>query len=108
MVVVDNLEPGDFFYQADGELFLVVISNNENDIEFAVHGWRTIGKDRLNDYLDAEKPIIHTERQVESVVDEASDEEAEKKLDWLREIFEQYEDADLSDSAHTDFSMEDT
>lgn len=103
-----DLSPGDFLYQADQELFLVCIQNQEDEIEFAAHGWRTIDKERLDEYLEAEKPIIHTEDQVRDVIDEADDPQAEEKLDWLKNIFEQYE-ADIEESsAHSDFSLEDT
>lgn len=104
-----SLEPGDFLYQADQELFLVCIEDREDEIEFAVHGWRTIDKSRLNDYLDADKPVIHTEDQVRDVIEEADDPKAEEKLDWLRSIFDQYRDAEIEqESAHSDFSMDDT
>lgn len=104
-----SLEPGDFLYQADQELFLVCIEDREDEIEFAVHGWRTIDKKRLSDYLDADKPVIHTEEQVKHVVEEADDPNAEEKLDWLKNIFEQYKRAEIEeDSAHSDFSLDDT
>lgn len=106
---MDCLEPGDFLYQADQELFLVCIENREDEVDFAVHGWRTIDKKRLEKYLDAEKPVIHTEEMVQNVVDEADDEDAEEKLSWLKEIFAQYEAADIEESsAHSDFSLDDT
>lgn len=104
-----DLSPGDFLYQADQELFLAVIENNENTVDFSVHGWRTIDKERLGTYLDADNPVIHTEEQVEQVVAEADDPRAEEKLEWLKQIFEQYEEAEIAeDSAHKDFTLEDT
>lgn len=113
---MDDLEPGDFLYQANQELFLVCISSNESEVEFAVHGWRSIDKDRLNHYLDPEEDFwgdfddeIHTEEQVQKVIDQADDPNAQEKLDWLKEIFAQYADTDISqESAHSDFSLDDT
>lgn len=103
-----ELAPGDFLYQADQELFLVCIENRDDEVEFAVHGWRTIDKERLDSYLDTEKPVLHTEEQVEQVIDEADDDSAEEKLGWLRSVFEKYEEADISDdSSHEEFALED-
>jgi len=107
--IVEELGPGEFLYQADQELFLVCIANREDEIEFAVHGWRTIDKERLDKYLDAEKPVVHTEDQVRDVIDAADDPNADEKLDWLKDIFEQYKVADIEqDSAHSDFALDDT
>jgi len=104
-----DLEAGDYLYQADQELFLVCIADREDEVEFAVHGWRTIDKDRLNKYLDADKPVIHTEDQVENVIEDADDPNAREKLDWLSGIFEQYERGEIPESSeHEEFSLEDT
>lgn len=104
-----SLEPGDYLYQADQELFLVCMEDREDEIEFAVHGWRTIDKQRLESYLDEDKPIVHTQDEVRDVVTDADDPNAEEKLDWLTDIFEQYEDAEVEeDSAHSDFALDDT
>lgn len=102
-----ELEAGDFLYQADQELFLVCIADHEDEVEFAVHGWRTIDKDRLNRYLNADKPVIHTEEQVMEVIDEADDPNAEEKIAWLKEIFDQYKRVEV-DATHEDFSLDDT
>lgn len=107
MTVVDDLEAGDFLYQANEEIFLVVIENKEDNIDFAVHGWRTIDKDRLRRYLDADNPVIHTEEQVEEVVANVDDPEADEKMEWLRGVFEQYEQNTDSDSAYDDFTLND-
>lgn len=104
-----SLEPGDFLYQADQELFLVCIEDREDEIEFAVHGWRTIDKNRLESYLDADKQVVHTEEHVREVVEESDDDSAGEKLDWLTDIFEQYERVDIEEeSAHSDFALDDT
>lgn len=103
-----ELDKGDFLYQANEEIFLVCIENREDKIEFAVHGWRTIDKERLDQYLDAEKPVIHTENEVEEVIERVDDPDASDKYDWLTEIFEQYSESEIEDeSAHEDFSLED-
>lgn len=106
---MDSLEPGDFLYQADQELFLVCMEDREDEIEFAVHGWRTIDKERLDSYLDADRPIIHTEDEVREAVADADDPKAGDRLAWLTDIFEKYENVDVeSDSAHSDFALDDT
>lgn len=104
-----SLEPGDYLYQADQELFLVCMEDREDEIEFAVHGWRTIDKGRLESYIEEDKPIVHTQDQVRDVVTDADDPKAEEKLDWLTDIFEKYERVDVEeDSAHSDFALDDT
>lgn len=101
-----DLEPGSFLYQADQEIFLAVIEDCDDEVRFAVHGWRTIDKDRLESYLSAGKPVMHTEEQVMEVIDEADDPDAERKIEWLKEIFETYK-KDV-DETHEDFSLDDT
>lgn len=111
-----DLEPGDFLYQADQELFLVCIENRDDEVEFAVHGWRTIDKERLEHYVDPDGDFwkglddeFHTEEEVRRVVQEADDPNGEQKLDWLMEIFAQYKEADIEEeSAHSDFALDDT
>jgi hypothetical protein len=113
---MDDLEPGDFLYQANQELFLVCIANRDEEVEFAVHGWRTIDKERLDHYLDPDGEFweglddeFHTEERVREVIDEADDPNAEEKLEWLNTIFEQYAEADIAqESAHSDFALDDT
>lgn len=108
MTSIDNLEPGDYLYQANDELFLAVTEVNKDEVQFAVHGWRTIDKDRLSAYLSADRPVLHTEEQVHEVVEDVDDPDAEDKLQWLEGIFKKYEERDVpDDSAHEDFSMED-
>lgn len=102
-----DLKPGDFLYQADQELFLVCIEDRDEEVEFAVHGWRTIDKERLGKYLDADKPVIHTEEQVRKVVEDVDDPKADEKLEWLTDIFEQYKNVEV-DATHSDFSLDDT
>lgn len=101
-----DLKPGDFLYQADQELFLVCIESHDDETEFAVHGWRTIDNERLDNYLNARKPVIHTEEQVKDVIDEADDPKADEKLAWLKDIFGQYERE--VDDEHKNFSLDDT
>jgi len=35
-----DLTAGDFLYQSDQELFLVVVDETEDSYVFAAHGWR--------------------------------------------------------------------
>lgn len=109
MTDIDSLEPGDFLYQADSELFLVVIDENDESVEFAAHGWREIDKERLDSYLDEEKPILQTEGQVRDVVRQSDDDNAFEKLEWLTNIFETYAENDISsESEHKEFMLDDT
>jgi hypothetical protein len=104
-----DLEPGDYLYQANSELFLVCIENNEHSIDFAAHGWRTIDKERLSDYLDADKPVMHTEEQVKEIIEEVDDPKAMEKLNWLEGIFEKYKHGEINEqSSHSEFSLDDT
>lgn len=105
---MSELEEGDFIYQADQELFLVCIDENDDSYEFAVHGWRTIGKERLDRYMEND-PTLQSEAQVEEVVRQADDPQGSEKLGWLKGVFEQYQDADIEEeSAHSDFALDDT
>lgn len=104
-----DLEPGDFVYQANEEIFLVVMETNENNIEFAAHGWRTINRDRLDSYLEADIPVMHTAEEVREVAMSSDDPKAAQKLTWLEDLFAIYAEADIEeDSAHSDFALEDT
>ena len=104
-----DLSEGDFLYQADQELFLVVTEETEKSYKFAVHGWREIGKERLDEYIEDEHMSLHRGEQVEQIVEEDGSDEMRKRFDQLRELlFETYADAELEDEGpHTDFILED-
>lgn len=104
-----DLSEGDFVYQTDQELFLVVIGETENSYQFAVHGWRDIGKNRLDEYLSHDNGKLHKQDVVTDIVEEKGDEGQQKNFEQMREMFAAYTDIELEeDGPHTDFALEDS
>jgi hypothetical protein len=104
-----DLSPGDFVYQSDQEIFLVCIDESENSYKFAVHGWRDIDKERLDEYVSHENGKLYRQRDVTEMVEQEGEEAAQQHFDEMREMFSVYAGTDLSDEGpHTDFSLEDT
>lgn len=103
-----NLSKGDFLYQSDQELFLVVTDVNENSYDFAAHGWREIDKDRLSEYVDGANGQLYREEKVAEVVKEEKSDDTKEKFDALRELFSVYEDGISDDGPHERFKLEDT
>lgn len=104
-----SLEPGDFLYQSDQELFLAMIEENDESYVFAVHGWREIDKDRVEEYIEDDKSRIHREEKIERLVEEEADDDTKEKFEMLQELFDAYEDTDISDDGpQSDFSLDET
>jgi hypothetical protein len=104
-----ELEAGDFVYQSNQELFLVVMEENDNSYVFAVHGWREIDKDRLDGYVEREDGRLFKQDDVDTVIDENADDDTTEHYERLREFFSQYSNADFPDSGpHTEFTLDDT
>jgi len=104
-----DLSPGDFVYQSDQELFLVCIGESDNSYKFAVHGWRDIDKERLDEYVSHQNGKLYRQNDVTEMVEEEGEDEAQQHFDELLEMFSVYEDIELaSEGPHTDFSLEDT
>ena len=98
-----ELSPGDFLYQSDQELFLVVMEENEESYKFAVHGWRDIDKERLDEYIEDSRSKVHKQDTFEDEVDD------DEKLNKLKQLFKVYEQADLPDSGPPeDFALDET
>lgn len=105
----DELEKGDFVYQSDQELFLVVMGVQEDSYNFAVHGWRNIGKERLAEYIDHQNGKLYRQDQIEELVENEADEETAANFEKLMELFESYEQVEFEEEGpHTDFALEDT
>lgn len=105
---VDNLEEGDFLYQSDSELFLVVTEVKEESVLFSAHGWRNIGKERLEQYIEDDRSKIHQQREIEELVEEKADDDEAAQFEKLKELFEAYKDTDIvEDGPHSDFALED-
>jgi hypothetical protein len=103
----DGLEPGDFLYQSDQELFLCVIENGENSITFAAHGWRDIDKERIDEYIDDSRSKVHTQESFEEIVEEQGDESTKNQFNKLKQLFAVYRNADIpSDGPHDEFAFE--
>lgn len=105
-----DLSEGDFLYQADQELFLVVTEETEESYKFAVHGWREIDKERLDEYIENEHMSFHKGEQVQQIVEEDGSEQMRERFNQLRSmLFDTYAESPLDDDGpHTDFVLEDT
>lgn len=104
-----SLEPGDFLYQSDQELFLAMIEERDESYVFAVHGWREIDKDRVEEYIEDDKSRIHSKEKIERLVENQADASEKEKFEMLQELFETYEDVDASEDGPQDnFSLDET
>lgn len=103
-----DLETGDFVYQSDLELFLVVIGETENTYRFAAHGWREIDKERVDEYLSHDSAKLHPADDVSDVVENKGSDEEKEHFDQLRAMFDVYADLDLEEEGpHTEFDLKD-
>jgi hypothetical protein len=104
-----ELSKGDYVYQSDQELFLVMTGETENSYQFAVHGWREIGKDRLDEYISHENGKLYQQTDIEELVEEEGDDSEKESFVKMLEMFNAYSDADLDEEGpHTEFALEDT
>lgn len=104
---MDELEPGDFLYQSDQELFLVVTEETKNSYRFSVHGWRDISKDRIEHYVDDSRSKVHKQDEIEKLVEEKGTDVTKKNFNLMKELFNKYGDVELiEDGPHTDFTLD--
>lgn len=104
-----ELEPGDFLYQSDQELFLVVIEETQDSYMFAVHGWRNIGKDRIDEYIEDSRSKVHKQDDIEELINDKGGEKTQRQFNKLKQLFGVYEQADIPDDGpHTDFALDET
>jgi|APHM01.1.fsa_nt_gi hypothetical protein len=103
-----SLEVGDFLYQSDQELFLVVTGVNDDSYEFAVHGWREIADYRLKEYLDGDKGELFRQEDVSDVVENEREPDVQRKFKLLTDLFSAYEGGLDDEGPHTEFRLEDT
>lgn len=102
-----DLTPGDYIYQSDQELFLVVSEVNEDTYHFSVHGWREIDKDRIDEYIDNDKSNVHKQGEIEQLIDTKGDDDTQQKFNRLKQLFAVYEDAEFADDGpHSRFALE--
>lgn len=90
-----DLEKGDFLYQSDQELFLVMIDETDDEFIFAAHGWRTIDKNRVKEYVEDDRSKVHEQAKLEKLIDEKGDEETEAQFNKLKQLFAVYEQAEI-------------
>lgn len=103
-----TLENGDFVYQSDQELFLVCIGETDTSYKFAVHGWRNIDKERLDEYVSHDNGQLYKQDTIDEIVESDATEEQQENFDTLREMFAQYEEQDFAeDGPHTEFTLDD-
>lgn len=102
-----DLDISDFLYQSDQELFLVVMDEDEDSYTFAVHGWREIGKDRIDEYIEHSRSKVHRQDEIEQLIDENADDDTEKQFNKLKQLFAVYENANIPEEGpHRDFTLE--
>jgi hypothetical protein len=102
-----DLSAGDFLYQSDQELFLVVTGETEDSYTFAAHGWREIGKDRIDEYINDTRSKVHQQGEIEQLIDENGDQSVEEQFNKLKQLFSVYETANIPDAGpHSEFSLE--
>jgi hypothetical protein len=102
-----DIEPGDFLYQVDQELFLVLMEERDDEYLFSVHGWREIDKDRAAGYVKGEQGKLHSQDKFESVVEERADDETTESYEKMKALFEKYSDDFDTEGPVETFSMED-
>lgn len=104
-----DLSAGDFLYQSDQELFLVVIEENDESIKFAAHGWRDIGKDRIDEYIEDSRSKVHKQGEIEDLISDKGDSGTREQFNRLKQLFAVYENADVPDDGpHDDYALDET
>jgi len=94
MEEIEELDAGDVLFQPSQEMFYVVSGVDDEHVRFAVHGWRSMGKDRLSDYLseDGKEKFLYTEPEFREIID---DEDAESRFNELKSMVDDvYSDGD--------------
>lgn len=104
---MSDLSPGDVVYQSDQELFLVVIEEHEKSYRFAAHGWREIDKSRIEDYLEDSHSKVHSQSDIERIIEEKGNEQTKRHFNKLKQLFAVYEEMNVPDEGpHTDFVLD--
>jgi hypothetical protein len=102
-----DLNAGDFLYQSDQELLLVVTGETEDTYNFAVHGWRNIDKERIEEYVEDSRSKVHQQDEVEEIVNEKGDEQTQENFNQLKQLFNVYKRAELPDDGiQNEFAFE--
>lgn len=102
-----DLTVGDFLYQSDQELFLVVTGETEESYSFAVHGWREIGKSRIDEYIDDSRSKVHKQDEIDNLINEKGSQSTQQQFNKLKQLFSVYQNVDLpSNGPNTNFALE--
>jgi len=102
-----ELSPGDFLYQSDQELFLVVVEESDESFKFAVHGWRDIDKERIDGYIENSHSKVHRQNELEEFIENEGDTEVREQFNKLKQLFSVYEQADVPDEGpQEDWALE--
>jgi hypothetical protein len=102
-----DLSKGDFLYQSDQELFLVVIDDSDDSYMFAVHGWRDIDKERIDEYIEDSRSKVHRQDEIEDLISEKGDTDTKRQFNKLKQLFAVYENADIPENGpQEDFALE--
>ena len=101
-----ELEPGDFLYQADQEIFLVLMEESDDSYLFSVHGWRDIDKERVAGYMERQD-ALYSQEVIDTLVDEEADESTRESYERLLKVFDNYRGEFEESGPHKDFSLVD-
>ena len=105
-----DLSEGDFLYQGEQELFLVVVDETDDTYRLAAHGWRDIDKKRLDEYVESEHMSIYKGEDVIREVKRDGDSEMEDRINQLqRMLFDTYSERTFTEEGPVeDFILDDT
>lgn len=104
-----DLSVGDFVYQSDQELFLVVIGEADNSYQFAVHGWRDIDKNRLDEYISHESGKLYKQDAVTKHIAEEGDADMKESFEAVKEMFAEYNGLELTEGGpQEDFALDES
>ena len=105
-----DLSEGDFLYQGEQELFLVVVDETDDTYRLAAHGWRDIDKERLDEYVESEHMSIYKGEDVIREVKRDGDSEMEDRISQLqRMLFDTYSERTFTEEGPVeDFILDDT
>ena len=105
-----DLSEGDFLYQGEQELFLVVVDETDDTYRLAAHGWRDIDKKRLDEYVESEHMSIYKGEDVIREVKRDGDSEMEDRISQLqRMLFDTYSKRTFTEEGPVeDFILDDT
>lgn len=97
-------EKGDFFYDPEHELFLVVSSTDDETYTLAVHGWWELSEDRIEEYREEKMPGFVTADELEELIAADGSDELQETFAEIQALFEKYENG--LDEEYNDFVYE--